>query len=127
MQSMASLMSTTNNNDIATLEDFDEDEEKDSESFELSNSLFEGIKMFLIFPFLLAVDDSKDSIAEVAGITSQLEMLTNSLSGSDFTSTPISGTCLIFVSKIVVNFIEEIPDLFCRKQAPVYYHFQKTT
>lgn len=30
MQSMASLMSTTNNNDIATLEDFDEDEEKDS-------------------------------------------------------------------------------------------------
>lgn len=30
MQSMASLMSTTNNNDIATLEDFDEDEEKES-------------------------------------------------------------------------------------------------
>lgn len=32
MQSMASLMSTTNNNDIATLEDFDEDEEKESKS-----------------------------------------------------------------------------------------------
>lgn len=31
MQSMASLMSTTNNNDIATLDDFDEDEEKGSE------------------------------------------------------------------------------------------------
>ena len=30
MQSMASLMSTTNNNDIATLDDFDEDEEKES-------------------------------------------------------------------------------------------------
>lgn len=30
MQSMASLMSTTNNNDIATLDDFDEDEERDS-------------------------------------------------------------------------------------------------
>lgn len=30
MQSMASLMSTPNNNDIAALEDFDEDEEKES-------------------------------------------------------------------------------------------------
>lgn len=30
MQSMASLMSTPNNNDIAALDDFDEDEEKES-------------------------------------------------------------------------------------------------
>ncbi|XP_065202083.1 EH domain-binding protein 1 isoform X2 [Planococcus citri] len=74
MQSMASLVSTTNNNDIATLEDFDEEEEKD-------------------------MDDSKDSLAEVAGITSQLEMLTNSLSGSDFTSTPISGTSILSFPK----------------------------
>ena len=30
MQSMASLISTPNNNDIAALEDFDDDEEKES-------------------------------------------------------------------------------------------------
>lgn len=38
------------------------------------------------------MDENKDiSLQEVADITSQLEMLTNSLSGSDFASTPISG------------------------------------
>ncbi|XKL66739.1 hypothetical protein PGB90_010159 [Kerria lacca] len=71
MLSMASLMSTPNNNDIATLEDFDEDEEKEME-------------------------DIKDSsIQEFVGITSQLEYLTNSLSESEVASTPISGTSII--------------------------------
>ncbi|KAK7604096.1 hypothetical protein V9T40_004369 [Parthenolecanium corni] len=70
MQSMASLMSTPNNNDIAALEDFDEDEEKE-------------------------MDESKDSLQELADIRNQLELLTSSLSESDFASTPISGTSIM--------------------------------
>lgn len=37
------------------------------------------------------MDESKDCLPEVADITSQLELLTNSLSESEFESTPISG------------------------------------
>lgn len=70
MQSMASLMSANNNGDIAPLDDF-EDEDISDNSFA-----------------------NKAVIPEAAAdFTSQLEQLTNSLSnGSDFASTPISGT-----------------------------------
>lgn len=66
MQSMASLLSANNNSDIAPLEDFDE-EDCDAD-FSLKN--------------------------EVLDLSSQIELLTNSLSGSDFTTTPISGESL---------------------------------
>ncbi|KAK9510324.1 hypothetical protein O3M35_005130 [Rhynocoris fuscipes] len=66
MQSMASLMSTNNNSDIATLGDFDEEDD----STEMSQP---------------------HSLSEVLDLTHQLEMMTNSLSGSEFASTPISG------------------------------------
>lgn len=67
MQSMASLMSVNNNSDdIAALEDVEDDD------FSLSQN-----------------DNSvKSSINEV---TQHLQQMTNSLSGSDFASTPISG------------------------------------
>lgn len=64
MQSMASLMSVNNNSDIAPLEDFEDDD------------------------FPLSDNSMKNSIHEV---TQQMQLMTNSLSGSDFASTPISG------------------------------------
>lgn len=65
MQSMASLMSTNNNSDIAPLEDFDEEEDAEDGSL-------------------------KHSLHEVSDITNQIDLLTNSLSGSEFASTPVS-------------------------------------
>uniref|UniRef100_A0A1B6L673 C2 NT-type domain-containing protein n=1 Tax=Graphocephala atropunctata TaxID=36148 RepID=A0A1B6L673_9HEMI len=67
MQSMASLMSTNNNSDIAPLDDFDEEDEEGS---------------------------LKHSLHEVSDLTNQLDMLTNSLSGSEFASTPMSVASL---------------------------------
>lgn len=64
MQSMASLMSVNNNSDIAPLEDFEDED------------------------FSLSDNSMKNSINEV---TQQLHQMTNSLSGSDFASTPISS------------------------------------
>lgn len=64
MQSMASLMSVNNNSDIAPLEDFEDEE------------------------FSLSDNSMKTSIHEV---TQQVQKMTNSLSGSDFASTPMSG------------------------------------
>lgn len=61
---MASLMSVNNNSDIAPLEDFED------EDFSLSDT------------------SMKNSMHEV---TQQLQQMTNSLSGSDFASTPISS------------------------------------
>ncbi|KAF5302964.1 hypothetical protein FQA39_LY10142 [Lamprigera yunnana] len=63
MQSMASLMSVNNNSDIAPLEDFEDED------------------------FSLSDNSMKNSINEV---TQQVQQMTNSLSGSDFASTPIS-------------------------------------
>ncbi|KAK4873284.1 hypothetical protein RN001_015313 [Aquatica leii] len=63
MQSMASLMSVNNNSDIAPLEDFEDED------------------------FSLSDNSMKNSINEV---TQQMQQMTNSLSGSDFASTPIS-------------------------------------
>lgn len=74
MQSMASLMSINNNsNDIAPLEDFEDED------------------------FSLSDNSMKNSIHEV---TQQMQQMTNSLSGSDFASTPISGAYLIIFGKI---------------------------
>ncbi|XP_046676069.1 EH domain-binding protein 1-like isoform X2 [Homalodisca vitripennis] len=67
MQSMASLMSTNNNSDIAPLDDFDEEDDEGS---------------------------LKHSLHEVSDLTNQLDMLTNSLSGSEFASTPMSVASL---------------------------------
>lgn len=64
MQSMASLMSVNNNSDIAPLEDFEDED------------------------YSLSDNSMKNSMHEV---TQQMQLLTNSLSGSDFASTPISG------------------------------------
>lgn len=65
MQSMASLMSVNNNSDdIAPLEDVED------EDYSLNDSVM------------------KSSMHEVA---QHLQQMTNSLSGSDFASTPISG------------------------------------
>lgn len=63
MQSMASLLSANNNSDIAPLEDFDEEDADLDASFK----------------------------NEVLDLSSHIEFLTNSLSGSEFASTPISG------------------------------------
>lgn len=65
MQSLASLMSTNNNSDIAVLGDFDEEDDANEVS-------------------------QQQSLSEVHDITHQLEMMTHSLSGSDFASTPVS-------------------------------------
>lgn len=64
MQSMASLMSVNNNSDIAPLEDF-EDEDMSLSDNSMKNSLQE--------------------------VVNQVQLMTESLSGSDFASTPISG------------------------------------
>ncbi|KAI5736836.1 hypothetical protein M8J76_007648 [Diaphorina citri] len=71
MQSIASLMSTNNNSDIAPLEDFDEEEEYDDGSI-------------------------KHNLSE---ISAQIDQLTNSLSGSDFASTPMSVESISWVNK----------------------------
>ncbi|XP_050511479.1 EH domain-binding protein 1-like protein 1 isoform X1 [Diabrotica virgifera virgifera] len=69
MQSMASLMSVNNNSDdIAALEDVEEDD------FSLSDNVM------------------KNSMHEVA---QHLQLMTNSLSGSDFASTPISVASIL--------------------------------
>lgn len=69
MQSMASLMSTNNNSDIAPLDDFDEEEDFEDGSL-------------------------KSSLREVSDLTSQIDNMTNSLSGSDKASTPLSVASL---------------------------------
>lgn len=71
MQSMASLMSVNNNSDdIAPLEDVDDEDYSYSESAVIKNSLHE--------------------------VTNHLQQMTNSLSGSDFASTPLSGKEIFF-------------------------------
>ncbi|CAH1187752.1 unnamed protein product [Phyllotreta striolata] len=73
MQSMASLMSVNNNSDdIATLEDVED------EDFSLSDS---------------AVKHSMQEVAQ------NLQLMTNSLSGSDFASTPISVASILLDDK----------------------------
>ncbi|XP_065161389.1 EH domain-binding protein 1 isoform X1 [Atheta coriaria] len=71
MQSMASLMSVNNNSDIATMEDFEDED------------LSQG-------------DSMKASLNEV---TAQMQLMTNSLSGSDFASTPLSVASLNSLSR----------------------------
>lgn len=63
MQSIASLMSVNNNSDIAPLEDFEDED------------------------FSLSENSIKNTLNEV---TQQVQRMTNSLSGSDFASTPLS-------------------------------------
>lgn len=65
MQSMASLMSVNNNSDIAPLDDFDDED-----------------------------DESQKIQEEVSDFRTQIDQLTNSLSGSEFASTPISVASL---------------------------------
>lgn len=66
MQSMASLMSVNNNSDIAPLDDFDnEDIPEDVEEVSIKNM-------------------------DISGISSQLDLLTSSLTESELPSTPIS-------------------------------------
>ncbi|KDR15579.1 EH domain-binding protein 1 [Zootermopsis nevadensis] len=67
MQSLASLMSV-NNNDIAPLDDFDDDDD-------------DG-------------EDGSQKLQEVLDLTTQIDLLTNSLSGSEIASTPISVASL---------------------------------
>lgn len=67
MQSMASLMSANNNSDIAPLDDFDEED----------------------FPEL---DESLKN--ELFDLSSHIDFLTNSLSGSDQAATPVSVTSI---------------------------------
>lgn len=67
MQSMASLLSANNNSDIAPLEDFDEED--------------------------IDIDASLKN--EVLDLSSHIEFLTNSLSESEFASTPISGELIV--------------------------------
>ncbi|EEB12203.1 protein MLP1, putative [Pediculus humanus corporis] len=64
MQSMASLLSANNNSDIAPLEDFDEED--------------------------IDVDVDVSLKNEILDLSSHIEYLTNSLSDSEFASTPIS-------------------------------------
>ncbi|KAL1123843.1 hypothetical protein AAG570_001614 [Ranatra chinensis] len=69
MQSMASLMSTNNNSDIAALEDFDEEDDLEGGSL-------------------------KTNLHEVLDLTTKLVDMTSSLSDSEFASTPISVASL---------------------------------
>lgn len=86
MQSMASLMSTNNNSDIAPLEDFDEEEEYDADDGSIKNNISE--------------------------VLAQIDQLTNSLSGSDFASTPLSVDSLCWVNKDdLTPQAEDIPEL----------------
>lgn len=78
MQSMASLISANNNSDIAPLEDF---EDEDISSCDNSLSM-------------------KNSLHEVLDLTQKIDRMTNSLSGSDFASTPISGK--LFIIKMYI-------------------------
>ncbi|XP_069677156.1 EH domain-binding protein 1 isoform X2 [Periplaneta americana] len=66
MQSLASLMSV-NNNDIAPLDDFDDDED---------------------------TEDLSQKRQEMLDLTTQIDLLTSSLSGSEIASTPISVASL---------------------------------
>lgn len=79
MQSMASLMSVNNNtDDIAQMEDVEDED--------------------------LSINDNsimKESLNEV---THNLQQMTNSLSGSDFASTPISGMILIFKKQYHISY-----------------------
>ncbi|XP_011498246.1 PREDICTED: EH domain-binding protein 1 [Ceratosolen solmsi marchali] len=71
MQSMASLMSVNNNSDIAPLDDFDnEDIPEDVEDASIRN------------------------IDEILDISAQLDLMTSSLTGSEYPSTPISVASL---------------------------------
>ncbi|XP_071450234.1 EH domain-binding protein 1 isoform X2 [Hetaerina americana] len=76
MQSMASLMSVNYNGDIATLDDFDEEDELEDVSQDLSLKL-----------------------QEVTDLTTQIDMLTNSISDSEFASTPMSVASLPYSHK----------------------------
>ena len=68
MQSMASLMSVNNNSDIAPLDDFDnEDIPEDNEESSMKN------------------------LDEILDISTQIDMMTSSLTESELPSTPISG------------------------------------
>ncbi|XP_044729052.1 EH domain-binding protein 1 isoform X2 [Chrysoperla carnea] len=69
MQSVASLMSVNNNTDIAPLDDFEDDD--------LSTS-----------------DSNSQSMKQMHDLTEQMNLMTNSLSGSAFASTPISITSI---------------------------------
>ncbi|XP_074095402.1 eps15 homology domain containing protein-binding protein 1 isoform X1 [Cotesia typhae] len=80
MQSMASLMSVNNNSDIAPLDDFDnEDIPEDVEELSLKN------------------------LDEILDISTQLEMMTNSLTENEMPSTPISVASLVKDDATPVN------------------------
>ncbi|BET01506.1 Protein of unknown function (DUF3585) [Nesidiocoris tenuis] len=87
MQSMASLMSTNNNSDIAVLGDFDEEEDVTEMS-------------------------QPQSLSEMLDLTHQLEMMTNSLSGSEFASTPISMSSLKEEPTPVAEIEKSFPPIF---------------
>ncbi|XP_046400354.1 EH domain-binding protein 1 isoform X2 [Ischnura elegans] len=82
MQSMASLMSVTNNGDIAPLDDFDEEDELEESAQDLSLKL-----------------------QEVTDLTTQIDMLTNSISESEFASTPMSVASLPYSHKDEVSVV----------------------
>ncbi|XP_057324606.1 EH domain-binding protein 1 isoform X3 [Microplitis mediator] len=80
MQSMASLMSVNNNSDIAPLDDFDnEDIPEDVEELSLKN------------------------LDEILDISTQLDMMTNSLTENEIPSTPISVASLVKDDATPVN------------------------
>lgn len=94
MQSMASLMS-----DVAAITDFDDDDD----------SINNGMKLFRFTPMLIvyssyffivlicSIDSSMhQSLHEVLNLTAQMDKLTQSLSGSEFASTPMSSKCTFF-------------------------------
>lgn len=72
MQSVASLMSVNNNSDIAPLEDFEDEDLSTSDN-----------------------NSSSVSIKQMHDLTEQMNLMTHSLSGSAFASTPISLTSSI--------------------------------
>ncbi|CAH0546795.1 unnamed protein product [Brassicogethes aeneus] len=73
MQSMASLMSVNNNSDIAQMEDVEDEDYSLNDNSIMKNSLHE--------------------------VTANLQQMTNSLSGSDFASTPISVNSIQSLSR----------------------------
>ncbi|XP_012277261.1 EH domain-binding protein 1 isoform X2 [Orussus abietinus] len=94
MQSMASLMSVNNNSDIAPLDDFDnEDIPEDVEEVSLKN------------------------IDEILDISTQLDLMTNSLTESELPSTPVSVASLSKDETTPVNednhYIQEINRSMC--------------
>lgn len=93
---MASLMS-----DVAAIGDFDDEDDSVNNGIHFSPPIFLFITIYLPSSsqiLFLVVDSMQQSLHEVLDLTAQMDKLTQSLSGSEFVSTPISSKSLLHIS-----------------------------